>query len=183
MNSETPPKPRTIRWTFVIIPLLILGLCIWLTVKTLVGGPEYPTFMIPGQADVSLPEPGTYTVFCARPAGVTVSMEDFRPPEILWSIQDSQHAALTLQSYGGSLRVNETVAIGTIDIPAAGNYHFAGATPESDRQYEISFGKGMAKTVATVVVCILIGLASMAFLFIYLVVCVIRRLARTPTAR
>ena len=39
----------------------------------------------------------------------------------------------------------------------------------------------MLKTVATVVVCIAIGVASMAFLFIYLVVCGIRRLARTST--
>jgi len=183
MNSETPQKPRTIRWSIVIITLLIFGLCIWLTVRTVSGGPEYPTFMIPGQADISLPEPGTYTVFCARPANVSVSMEDFSPPEILWSIQDAQNAALTLKPYGGSLRVNETVAIGTIDIPAAGNYRFAGSIPETDRQYEISFGKGMARTVATVVVCIVVALASLAFLFIYLVICLIRRLARTPAAK
>ncbi len=183
MYPEAPQRPRTIRWTVVIVPLLILGLCVWLTIKTLTGGTTYPTFVIPGKAVISLPEAGTYTIFCARPANVTVSMDSFRPPQMIWSIQDTQGTSLNVQPYSGSLRVNNTTAIGTVNIPAAGQYRFQGTIPEqSDLEYEISFRKGMLKTVVTVVACVVVGLISIAFLCIYLLICLIRRLARTPSA-
>jgi len=183
MYPEAPQKPRTIRWTLVIVPLLILGLSVWVMIKTLTGGTTYPTFVIPGEAVISLPEAGTYTIFCGRPANVTVSMYSFRPPGIVWSIQDSQGTSLNLQPYGGSLRVNNTVAIGTVDVPAAGEYRFQGTTAEQGNlEYEISFRKGMFKTVAAVVACVVVGLISIVFLCIYLLICLIRRLARTPSA-
>lgn len=182
MDAETTRKPRTIRLSLVVIPLVILGLCAWLTIKTLTGGPTYPTFVIPGEAVISLPEPGTYTVFCARPANVTVSMDRFRPPEIVWSVQGWEGTSLNLRPYGGSLVVNNTVAIGTVDIPLAGQYRFRGTLlDQDDREYQISFRKGMLKTVASVVGYVAAGIISVAFLFIYLIICLIRYLARSPS--